>query len=114
MEQNPVKDIYYITVKDLTKEGMMRWKKTPACEKQNVTFCVLCQAKVKAVKVLAQELKFAEKASKRKSAGNGSAAKKKVKCTKAPSTIICKLCCLAAFQSQIYIFTKAEKSKADI
>jgi hypothetical protein len=51
MEQNPVKDLYYITVKDLTKEGMMQWKKTPAWEKQNVTFCVLCQAKVKAVKV---------------------------------------------------------------
>ncbi len=76
MEQNPVEDLYYITVKDLTKEGMMRWIKTPACEKQNIMFCVLCQAKVKAVKVLAQELKFAEKASKCKSAGNSSAAKK--------------------------------------
>ena len=68
MEQNPVKDLYYITVKDLTKEGMMQLKKTPVCEKQNVIFCVLCQAKVKAVKILAQAMKVAEKASKRKSA----------------------------------------------
>ncbi len=27
MEQNPVEDLYYITVKDLTKEGMVQWKK---------------------------------------------------------------------------------------
>jgi hypothetical protein len=114
MEQNPVKDLYYITVKDLTKEGMMRWKKTSACEKQNITFWILCQAKVKAVKFLAQAMKVAEKASKRKSAGNGSAAKKKVKCTKAPAAIIHELHHLAAFQAQLYIFTKAEKSKADV
>jgi hypothetical protein len=114
LEQNPVEDLYYITVKDLTKEGMMQWKKTPACEKQNVTFCVLCQAKVKAVKVLAQAMKVAEKASKCKSAGNGSAAKKKVKCTKAPATIICELRRLATFQAQLSIFTKAEKLKVDI
>ncbi len=92
----------------------MRWKKTLACEKQNVTFCILCQAKVKAVKVLAQAMKVAKKASKCKSAGNGSAAKKKVKCTKAPTTIIRELRHLAAFQAQLYIFTKAEKSKADV
>jgi hypothetical protein len=114
MEQNPVKDLYYITVKDLTKEGMMRWKKTPACEKQNVMFCVLCQAKVKAVKMSAQAMNVAEKASKRKSVVNGSAAKKKVKCMKAPTAIIRKLRHLAAFQAQLYIFNKAEKSKADI
>jgi hypothetical protein len=48
-------------VKDLTKEGMVRWKKTPAGEKQNVTFCILCQAKVKAAKVSAQAMKVAEK-----------------------------------------------------
>jgi hypothetical protein len=39
-------------------------------------FCILCQAKVKAVKVSAQAMKVAEKESKHKSAGNGSAAKK--------------------------------------
>jgi hypothetical protein len=114
MEQNPVKDRYYISVTDLSKEGMVQWKKTPVGEKQNVTFCILCQAKVKAVKVLAHAMKVADKASKRKSAGNGSAAKKKVKCTKAPAAIICELCRLAAFQAQLYIFTKAEKSKADV
>ncbi len=92
----------------------MQWKKTPACEKQNVTIFVLCQAKVKAVKVLAQAMKVVEKASKHNSAGNGSAAKKKVKCTKAPTAIIRKLRHLAAFQAQPYIFTKAEKSKADV
>jgi hypothetical protein len=83
-------------------------------EKQNVTFCILCQAKVKAVKVLAQAVKVAEKESKRKSARNGSAAKKKPKCMKAPVAIICELRCLAAIQAQLYIFTKAEKSKVDI
>jgi hypothetical protein len=51
-------------VKDLTKEGVKRWKKTPVGEKQNVMFCVLCQAKVKAVKVSAQAMKVAEKESK--------------------------------------------------
>jgi hypothetical protein len=66
-------------------------KKTPAGEKQNITFCILCQAKVKAVKVSSQAMKVAEKASKRKSASNGSAAKKKGKCTKAPAAIIRKL-----------------------
>jgi hypothetical protein len=83
-------------------------------EKQNITFCILCQAKVKAVKVSAQAMKVAEKESKRKSAGNGSAAKKKPKCMKAPVAIIRELRCLAAFQAQLYIFTKAEKSKADV
>ena len=114
MGQDPVEDLYYITVKDLTKEGVKRWKKTPVGEKQNVTFCIPCQAKVKAVKVWAQAMKVAEKESKRKSARNGSAAKKKPKCMKAPVAIIRKLRRLAAFQAQLYIFTKAEKSKADV
>jgi hypothetical protein len=81
---------------------------------QNITFWVLCQAKVKAVKVLAQAMKVAEKESKRKSARNGSTATKKPKCMKAPVAIICELHRLAAFQAQLYIFTKAKKSKADI
>ncbi len=38
MEQNPVEDLYYISVKDLTKEGVKRLKKTPVGEKQNVMF----------------------------------------------------------------------------
>ncbi len=113
MEQNPVEDLYYITVKYLTKEGVKRWKKTPVGEKQNITFCILCQAKVKAVKVLAQAMKVAKKESKRKSAKNGSATTKKPKCMKAPVAIIHKLRRLATIQAQLYIFTKAEKSKAD-
>jgi hypothetical protein len=59
-------------------------------------------------------MKVAEKESKRKSAGNGSAAKKKAKCMKAPAAIIHELHCLATFQAHLYIFTKAEKLKADI
>jgi hypothetical protein len=97
MEQNPVEDLYHITVKDLTKEGVKRLKKTPVGEKQNIMFCIFCQAKVKAVKVLAQAMKVAEKESKRKSAGNRSAAKKKPKCMKAPVAIIRELRCLDAF-----------------
>ena len=68
-------------------------EKTPVGEKQNVTFCILCQAKVKAVKVLAQAMKVAEKESKQKSARNGSAAKKKPKCMEAPVAIIHELHC---------------------
>jgi hypothetical protein len=101
MEQNPVKDLYYFTVKDLTKEGVKQLKKTPVGEKQNITFCILCQTKVKAVKVSAKAMKVAEKESKRKSAGNGSAAKKKPKCMKTPVTIIRELRRLAAFQAQL-------------
>ncbi len=59
-------------------------------------------------------MKVAEKESKRKSAGNGGAAKKKPKCMKAPVAIIHELRRLDAFQAQLYIFTKAEKSKADV
>ncbi len=77
-------------------------------------FCAFCQAKVKTFKVLAQAMKVAEKLTRRKSVGNGSVAKKKVKCLKAPVTIIRELRRLAAFQAQLYIFTKVEKTKADI
>ncbi len=91
MEQNPVEDHYYITVTDLTKEGMVRWRKPPVGEKQNITFCIFCQAKVKAVKIWGQAIKVVEKLTSCKSAGNGSVAKKKVKCLKAPAAIICKI-----------------------
>jgi hypothetical protein len=63
---------------------------------------------------LAQAMKVAEKESKHKSARNSSSAKKKPKCVKAPVAIICELRHLAAFQAQLYIFTKAKKSKADV
>ncbi len=75
-------------------------------------FCILCSAKIKAVKVSAE----AQKLAKRKS-GNlvvKSTPKKKVKSTKAPNAIIRELRRVAAFQAQLYIFTKVEKSKADL
>ncbi len=57
----------------------------------------------------------AQKLAKRQS-GNlaKSAPKKKMKSAKAPNGIIRELRCLAAFQAQLYIFTKVEKSKADL
>ncbi len=64
------------------------------------------------MKVLAE----AQKLAKRK-LGNlvvKPAPKKKVKSTKAPNAIIRELRHLAAFQAQLYIFTKVEKLKADL
>ena len=52
MEQKPAdKDTSYVTVQDFTKEGKARWKKTSSGEKDNVAFCILCSARMKAVKV---------------------------------------------------------------
>ena len=64
--QNPVEELHVIAIKDLSKEGKLRWKKIPTIEKNNVVFCILCQAKIKAVKVSASAAKLAEKESKRK------------------------------------------------
>ena len=110
MEQKPVNDdTSYITATDFTKEGKARWEKTLSDEKDNVAICILCSAKVKAIKVSAK----AKKLSKRQSAGLGKAAlKKKMKSTKATIPIIRELHRLAAFQAQLYIFTKVEKTKA--
>ena len=111
IEQPPAnKDSLYITVKDFTKEGKVRWRKTSLDEKDNVAFCILCLAKMKAVKVSAE----AKKLAKRQSGKSGKVApKKKMKSMKAPNLIISELCCLALFQAQLYVFTKVEKSKAD-
>jgi hypothetical protein len=101
----------YITVHDFTKEWKARWSKTSSDEKDHVAFCILCLAKIKAFKVSAE----AQKLAKRQSSNSGkSAPKKKMKSTKASSMIICELRCLAAFQAQLYIFTKVETSKADL
>ena len=110
MEQKPVnKDTLYITVQDFTKERKARWKKTLSDEKVNVAICILCSAKMKAIKVSAG----AKKLSKRQSAGLGKAApKKKMKSMKATTGIIRELRRLAAFQAQLYIFTKFGKTKA--
>ena len=111
--QTPVDDdTSYITVKDFSKEGKARCRKTPSSEKDNIAFCILCSGKIKAVKVSAE----AQKLAKRKS-GNlvvKSTPKKKAKSTKATTAIIRELRRVAAFQAQLYIFTKVEKSKADL
>ena len=103
--------LLYITVQDFTKEGKARWRKTSSNEMDNVAFCILCSAKMKAVKVLAE----AKKLAKRQSGNLGKVApKKKMKSMKAPNVIVRELCCLAAFQAQLYMFTKVEKTKADL
>ncbi len=105
MEQKPVnEDTLYITVQDFTKD----WKKTSSDEKANVAICILCLAKMKAIKVMAK----AKKLSKHQWAGLGKAApKKKIKPMKATTGIIHELHHLAAFQALLYIFTKVEKTK---
>ena len=111
LEQKPVnKDTLYITLQDFTKEGMAGWKKTLLDKKDNVAFCIFCLAKMKAVKVSAA----ANKLAKHQPTSSGKAPKKKMKSTKATTGIICELRCLAAFQAQLYIFTKVEKTKANL
>jgi len=90
MEQKPVnKDMLYITVQEFTKEGKAHRKKTSSDEKDNVAFCILCLAKMKADKVSAE----AEQLAKRQLASSGKAApKKKMKSTKATTRIIRELC----------------------
>jgi hypothetical protein len=60
-------------------------------------------------------MKHSMKLAKRQLASLGKAApKKKMKSTKATTWIIRELRRLAAFQAQLYIFTKVEKTKADL
>jgi hypothetical protein len=87
-------------------------------EKNNVVFCILCQAKIKAVKVFAYAAKLAEKESKRKEKEdskrksiNKPSSAKKPRSTKASAHIIRELCCVAAFQAQLILFTKVDKTK---
>jgi hypothetical protein len=112
IEQTPVAEhTSYISVQDFTKEGKARWKKTLSADKDDVAFCILCSAKMKAVKVSVE----ANKLAKRQLASSGkSAPKKKMKSMKATTRIIRELRHLAAFQAQRYIFTKVEKTKADL
>jgi hypothetical protein len=42
-EQSPVDLEIVITVTDFTKEGKIRWKKTPTLQKSNVMCCIFCQ-----------------------------------------------------------------------
>jgi len=50
MEQKPVEDPLYISVKDFTKEGKARWKKTSSSEKDNVVFCILWTGRLELTK----------------------------------------------------------------
>ncbi len=77
--------------------------------KDNIVFCILCLAKIKAVKVSAEAQKLAKRKSGNLIVKPAPKPKKKLKSTKAPNTIIRELRCLAAFQAQLYIFTKVEK-----
>ena len=70
---------------------------------------------MKAVKVSAEAKKLAKLVDKRQSASSGKAApKKKIKSTKATTGVICELRHMAAFQAQLYILTKVEKTEATL
>jgi hypothetical protein len=90
-------------------------KKAPTSEKNNV-FCILCQAKIKAVKVPAHAAKLAEKDSKCKEKDcqqkmiNKPSSAKKPRSTKKSAHIIRELHRIAAFQAQFIIFTKVQKT----
>ncbi len=94
-------------------------KKTPPSEKNNVVFCILWQAKIEAVKVSASAAKLAEKDSKRKEKEDAKKCKsinkplsaKKSRTTKASAHIIRELRRVAAFQAQLILFTKVDKTK---
>ena len=93
-------------------------KKIPPSEKNNVVFCILCQAKIKAVKVSASAAKLAEKESKRKEKEDSKcksidkpSSAKKPRSAKASAHIIRELRRVAAFQAQLILFTKVEKTK---
>jgi hypothetical protein len=84
-------------------------------------FCALCESRWKAIKVSAAA-KIAAKKSKRpldksSSTPSGQRAptkKKKALTTTAPVAVIRELRRVAAFYSQVYIFTKVEKTKANL
>ncbi len=44
-EQSPVKEPFWIRMKDFTKEGRICFKKTPTVQKHDVMFCIPCQCK---------------------------------------------------------------------
>ena len=61
IEQTPAaKHTSYISVQDFTKEGKARWKKTSSADKDDVAFCILCSAKMKAVNVSVEANKLAK------------------------------------------------------
>jgi hypothetical protein len=115
-EQNPVKEYLVIKIKDLSKEGKIRFKQTPSAKKCDIMYCILCEARWKALKVSAA----ANLASKRKLDKSSlkpsgiRTPKKKKASTTASAAVIRELHRVAAFYSQVYIFTKVEKAKANL
>jgi len=68
MEQKLVaEDMLYITVRDISPKRKRR------SGRKHVMFCILCLAKMTAVKVLAEAVKLAKLADKRQSASSGKA-----------------------------------------
>ena len=118
-EQNPVEPHLVITIKDLSKGGKICLKNTPSAQKCDVMFCILCKSRWKAMKVSAAA-KIAAKKSKRPQSSStpsdqrARTKKKKASATTAPVAVIRELRRVAAFYSQVYIFTKVEKAKANL
>ena len=80
-------------------------------------FCILCQCQWKAIKVSTRAMLMAKDAKKklRKSpSGVPTPKKKPTKLITASHAVLCELRSVAAFYSQVYIFTKVEKSKVDL
>jgi uncharacterized Zn finger protein (UPF0148 family) len=100
-------------MKDLSKGGKLRLKNTPSAQKCDIMFCILCESRWKAIKVSAAA-KTAAKKSKRQIEQSSSTPseqraptkKKKASATTAPVAVIRELRRVAAFYSQVYIFTK--------
>jgi hypothetical protein len=120
-EQNPVEPHLVITIKDLSKGGKIRLKNTPSAQKCDVMFCILCESRWKAMKVSAAAKIAAKKSSKRPQSSStppseqrAPTKKKKASATTAPVAVIRELRRVAAFYSQVYIFTKVEKAKANL
>ncbi len=118
-EQNPVEEYLLIMIEDLSKEGKLRFKQTPSAQKCDIMFCILCESWWKALKVSAGA-KIVSKTSKRKldkssltPSGIRAPKKKKASAT-ASVAVIRELHLVAAFYSQVYIFTKVEKAKANL
>ncbi len=109
-------------MKDLSKEGKLCYKKIPTAKKCNVMFCILCEYRWKAIKAsaaakiaaTAAAAKTSKKNLKKSSTPGGERApKKKKELTTASLAVIRELRRVAAFYSQVYIFTKVEKAKAN-
>ena len=116
-KQSPVEEHLYITPTDFAKDGKICYRKVPEAKKCKVMFCILCQCQWKAIKVSTRAMLMAKDAKKklRKSpSGVPTPKKKPTKFITASHAVLCELRSVAAFYSQVYIFTKVEKSKVDL